>query len=318
MLYDVTELPRSSLARIGLVPALSATACVLVLALVSACSARGGSLLPDAIGDWVAGDRSEYVGDDLFVYINGGAEIYHEHGFDRIEIRDYSRGGERVTAELYTMGGSAYGIYSYARSQSGEPVDIGAGGTVAEYYLHFWSGPYLVAVTSPSASPDSRAAVVEVGRGIGANLADAGEVPRLMALLPGNDCVAGSEIYVAGPIGLNSAAPIVAELFQGFAGGATCERGSTRLVALRWEGAHRAAAALERAVDRASTAVNMNVNQGNEGRVTILFDEDGVAVAAHTGDVIRIAVEHGSTPDLDVVFPVHGWEVSDGFEKSKR
>jgi len=35
--------------------------------------------LPDSLGDWKGvGEAQEFVGDDLFLYMNGGAEIYHE------------------------------------------------------------------------------------------------------------------------------------------------------------------------------------------------------------------------------------------------
>jgi hypothetical protein len=278
------------------------------LGLIAACGAPADtSPLPDSIGDWIAGESSEYVGEDLFVYINGGAEIYHEHGFDRIEVREYSRGDERVAVELYTMSGSAYGIYSYARSQKGLPIDIAAGGTIAGYYLHTWSGRHLVAVTSHTSSPDVRAAVVEIGRGIGKNLPDTGDIPQLMGLLPVEGCMAGSETYIAGAIGLNAAAPIAAELFGGFAEGATLRCDSTRLVALRWNDPEAAAAALQRAAERASATEGMRSEPGDGDRVVLHFDDDGVAAAARTGDVVRIAVDRGAVPDLDGVFPTNHW-----------
>jgi len=267
--------------------------------------------LPDVIGDWTAGEPSEYAGDDLFVYINGGAEIYHEHGFDQIEVREYTRGDEILSVELYTMSGSAYGIYSYARSQSGEPVVIGSGGTVAEYYVHFWSGPHLVAVTSHTGGPDVRESILGIAQGIGTNLPAQGDVPQLMARLPVEDCVSGSEIYIAGSIGLNNAAPVAAELFDGFTEGATIACGSTRLVALAWDDATLASAALGQAKNRALRNDRLKIEMADADRFSISFDEDGVAAAARTRDVIRIAVDRGTTPDLDAVFPTTGWEVSD-------
>jgi len=288
-------------------------ACLLILAASAGCAGPPGTQdpLPDAIGDWVAGERSEYVGDDLFIYINGGAEIYHEHGFDRIVVREYARGDERVAVELYTMSGSAYGVYSYARSQSGQPAEIGAGGTIAEYYLHFWSGRFLVVVTSHTTAPDVQAAILEIGHGIGKSLPATGDVPQLMALLPVEDCVPGSEIFIAGAIGLNNAAPIAAELFEGFTEGATIECGSTRLVALAWDDPARAAAALDQAKIRALQIDRLTIDAADDDRLSIHFDEDGFAAAARTGGVIRIAADRGTAPDLDTVFPTTGWEVSD-------
>ncbi|MCK7579399.1 MAG: hypothetical protein MZV65_29205 [Chromatiales bacterium] len=44
------------------------------------------------------GDIQRYAGEDLFVYIDGGAEIYHEYGFRRVVARDYrNAAGKSVT-----------------------------------------------------------------------------------------------------------------------------------------------------------------------------------------------------------------------------
>ena len=36
-----------------------------------------------------------------------------------------------------------------------EMVEIGAGGTLDDYYLHFWSGPHLVVVTAQNPGPSN-------------------------------------------------------------------------------------------------------------------------------------------------------------------
>jgi hypothetical protein len=130
--------------------------------------------------------------------------------------------------------------------------------------------------------------------------------------------VSGSEIYIAGAIGLNNAAPIAAELFEGFREGATNTCGSTRLVALAWDDPAGAAAALGQAKFRALQNDRLTIDAADENRVSISFDEDGVAAVARTGEVIRIAVDRGTAPDLDAVFPTTGWEVSDEREEPSR
>jgi len=282
------------------------------LALLSGCAgqpAEDGSLLPDTIGGWTGGEISEYAGDELFTYIDGGAEIFHEHGFSRVDVREYARGDETVSVELYTMTGSAYGIYSYARSQSGEPLAIGSGGTLAEYYLHFWSGPHLVAVTSHTGGAGARSSILEIAEGVASNAPAEGEVPKLMERLPVKGCVAGSEIYIAGPIGLNNAVPIAAGLFQGFAEGATETCGEIRLLVLAWPNAAAAESAFDRAKTRALQDDGLKIDAAAGGSLSLRFEEDGYAAAVRTGRLVRFAEDHGAAPDLDAVFPTTGWEV---------
>ncbi len=273
--------------------------------------------LPDSLGEWTASDdAAEFAGDDLFVYINGGAEIYHEHGFEQLRVRDYSRSDERISVELYTMADSAYGIYSYARSAAGQPVGLGAGGTVADYYLHFWSGPHLIAVTAQGGAGDSQPAVLEVGGLLAGGFPAAGEVPPLMDLLPVEGCVPGSEQYVVGPIGLNIAAPRAAALFRGFAEAATTACRSpagdeTTLVVLRWDDPSDAAQAVTAAFERAASIKGIATEPADDAGFGFRFDQDEMLVGRRTAATVWLALTRsGEPPDLDRLFPSNTWEVS--------
>jgi len=293
------------------------TAGVLGIA-IGGCSGGGpaSELLPDIIGSWTAGEAAEFVGDDLFMYINGGAEIFHEHGFDTVTVREYRRGDERVSVELYSMSGGAFGIYSYARSQSGEPVDIGAGGTLADYYLHFWSGRQLVVATSHSDSGDPRQAVLEIARGIGRDLSNLGDTPELIGRLPPNGCAPGSETYFVGALGLQNGAPALAPLFAGFSEGAaasctTASEEAATMVVLRWSDAEGVATALGDVTDRAESLPSATVESTAEDRVMIRIGDGRVILGARTGAVLRIAIVSGEQMDIDHVFPSDHWEVED-------
>ncbi len=59
-----------------------------------------------------------YSGEDLFTYINGGAEIYHEYGFKQVVVQDYKNANERsLSVEIFKMENpaAAYGIYSFKK-----------------------------------------------------------------------------------------------------------------------------------------------------------------------------------------------------------
>jgi hypothetical protein len=211
-------------------------ACLLLLLLVGGCSTPENSCPPQNIGAWIAeGETEVYVGDDLFIYINGGAEIYHEYGFVQVAVQRYVRGDDSISVEIYTMDGDAFGIYSFARSSSGHPVKLGNGGTSADYYMHFWSGPELAVITAESEFEDLGAAVLEIGTAVAGCLQAGGSEPDLLDQLPIEGRVPGSEVYFTGRLAILNVARPAAPLFTGFEEGAAAGHESgEQIVVLRW------------------------------------------------------------------------------------
>ena len=222
---------------------------IAALLLVAACTPPSSPCPPKSAGAWSAdGEAEVYVGDDLFVYINGGAEIYHEYGFEKLTVQSYRRGDNRISAEIYTMSGDAFGIYSFARSANGRPVDLGNGATAADYYLHLWSGHELAAITAESEFEDFGEAVLEIATAVAGCLPEGGDEPDLLDILPTEDRVSGSEIYFTGQLAFMNAARPAAGIFSGFEEGAFARYESGhQSVVLRWPDESAALGALSTA-----------------------------------------------------------------------
>lgn len=185
-------------------------------AMVLLMAAPQAPLLPDAVGEWsAANDEEIFVGDELFLYINGGADIYHEYGFDRVTVRDYSRGNDGLVVEVYAMAGDAFGIFSVLRSDQAEPVDLCDGGSLGGYYARFWCGSFLVAVTAGHDSSDAKGSVREVAKELASDWSGGGSPPALLEMLPEKYRLPGSEVFLVGPLGMRKAAPEVARFFRG-------------------------------------------------------------------------------------------------------
>jgi len=225
------------------------SAAFILLLLVPGCSTPEDSCPPPNIGTWSAeGETEVYVGDDLFVYINGGAEIYHEYGFVQVAVQRYVRGEDSISVEIYSMDGDAFGIYSFARSSSGHEVKLGNGGTSADYYMHFWSGPELAVITAESEFEDLGPAVLEIGTAVAGCLQAGGVEPHLLDQLPIDGRIPGSEVYFTGRLAFLNVARPAAPLFTGFEEGAAAGHGSgEQIVVLRWEDEAAADEALQQA-----------------------------------------------------------------------
>ena len=57
------------------------------------------------VNGWKLSDTPKnFRGDELFLMINGGADIYHEYGFRQVQTAEYvDAGGKSINLEIYEM-----------------------------------------------------------------------------------------------------------------------------------------------------------------------------------------------------------------------
>jgi hypothetical protein len=82
-------------------------AVLLVLALDSGCQTRNiQDLLPpeEEAAPWTRADEPlKYQADNLYNFINGGAEVYLEYGFVQVVSQEYVRAESSVICTIYEM-----------------------------------------------------------------------------------------------------------------------------------------------------------------------------------------------------------------------
>ena len=223
------------------------------LALTS-CTAERGPLPPGpALGDYAnAGKPESYNGTTLYAYMDGGADTFLEYGFSSLAVRRYTRGSTQLIAELYTMrdAAAAAGLYSAMRRPDSE-AEIAPGCTASfgetEVRLAR-GGRYLVCRDeNPMAKDDgpvrdlcTRLVVrIEGECGVGTRFAG----------LPAEGRYAGSEVALAGPLGLNQRAWLTPLAREGFKRGVlatyTVPSGRAEVLLADYAGAESARHAME-------------------------------------------------------------------------
>jgi hypothetical protein len=163
-------------------------------------------LLPGAVKDWkvVAKDQI-YNRDNLYDYIDGGAELYLSYGFKKVINRTYARPGQPdMVADLFDMETSqnAYGVFTHAR----ETVDdtFGQGSQYAEGLLLFWKDRYYVSILTIPETIESKKAIFDLARKIETAIAKEGPLPDILNLLPKQSLVEESIRYFRHYVWLNS------------------------------------------------------------------------------------------------------------------
>jgi hypothetical protein len=181
------------------------------------------------------GALQEYEGEDLYAYIDGGAEIYQEYGFRRVILQDYKNAkGKSVSLEIFEMEtpAAAFGMFSFKRSGSGKVITLGAGAELEAYYLNFWKGRFLVTLTGFDEAPETVDGLTAIAEIVDSKIRDAGDVPGLVGALPAKGLRPGSVKYLKGLLGLNNIYPFYTARGLGFGEAArgVYENGATLLI----------------------------------------------------------------------------------------
>ena len=144
--------------------------------------------MPEVIDNWSKSPAyAEYDSDNLYTYINGGAELYISFQFIRVVSLSYrNEEDEEIQIDIFDMGSSqnAYGIFSHSR----ETIDDFVGADVESEYggglLNFWKGQYYVSILAYPETETKKLLVRKLAGRIEAQIQGPSITPRLIDLLP--------------------------------------------------------------------------------------------------------------------------------------
>jgi hypothetical protein len=163
-------------------------------------------LLPKEVDGWKATRKDGIYGrDNLYDYINGGAELYLSYGFQKAVNRTYERSDQpNIMVDLFDMGTSknAYGVFSH--SMETVETTYGQGSQYSEGLLLFWKDRYYLSIMSYPETPESKKALLKLGSKIETAIKGEGPLPDILDLLPQDYLIPESIRYFRHYAWLNS------------------------------------------------------------------------------------------------------------------
>jgi len=164
-------------------------------------------LEPDPeLSEWTEADPPKvYEGDDLFVLINGGADLFFEYGFQNVVLYRYvNNQDQRIRAEVYEMEDdhAAYGIYLKYLPKDAQALESGDKGYLSDSYLGFWKEKYFCIITLENPNEEVRADAVHLAGIFDEKLKGKGSVPKICGYLPDEGLLVTK--YFEGNIGLSN------------------------------------------------------------------------------------------------------------------
>jgi hypothetical protein len=117
-------------------------------------------------------DVQTYAGKALYGYIDGGADLYHEYGFERLTVQEVSLRGQDYFVETYRMADpvAALGIFSVSRGDCPPADSLPPFSCLSPYAIQWASGRYFIRIANASGSPGAEAGGVWLARTIAAKI----------------------------------------------------------------------------------------------------------------------------------------------------
>jgi hypothetical protein len=143
--------------------------------------------------------------EDLYGYIDGGAELFLELGFDQLTLQKYRNGANEFAVEIYRMTdpAAATGIYLMKCGKETRDPAFKERHTLNRHQLMFVRERYYVTINNLSGADRMASGLLTFGGMVAAKL-PADRLPAELKTLPAQGLVAGSERVVRGPYGLQS------------------------------------------------------------------------------------------------------------------
>jgi hypothetical protein len=152
-----------------------------------------------------AGQVVDFIGDELFDYIDGGAESFLEFGFERVLVQKYRNNSAEIAIEVYGMqsGEAALGSYLMCCGKETPVAGVSSRNSGDRYQFTILHGRYLVRVNNFLGKAEFLPVMVKLTQQILAELPTAACQP-LLEVLPQQGLVVGSERLLRGPVALQS------------------------------------------------------------------------------------------------------------------
>ena len=144
-------------------------------------------------------DVRTFVGQTLWEYIDGGAEIYYLYDFEIVATADYKADSVEIVVDIYKFDSpdNAYGLYSMLRPVDAQPVKLGVEGFLDPASVVFVKGDYVVKLISYDESEQSTLALTNFSEERANTIPGRTTPPETFSLFPKENLIETSPKYFA-------------------------------------------------------------------------------------------------------------------------
>jgi Family of unknown function (DUF6599) len=170
-----------------------------VLLTISSFGQSKNNLFPNYKGWTLNTDFQIYNPNDLWDYINGGAENFVIYDFVELHIGEYTKGKESIKVELYRHSNfdNAFGIYSSERYADYTFGDYGTQGYRQADILNFLHRDFYIKMYASSQSKKVINAMIDIAGLVQNSLGEKVAFPEMLNRFPKENRLENAEVYIA-------------------------------------------------------------------------------------------------------------------------
>jgi len=201
-------------------------------------------LLPhkgDLVG-WINESVESFSENNLYDFIDGGADLYFEYGFAQAVISDYlNKEGVKIRCEIYRMttDSSAYGIFTLNTTPMGQSLNICTRCISYDNYVELWKGNYFIRCVAGDSGKDNQDALIFFAGIICDKIQEEGNTPKLFGILKSEGWNVSNQKYVRGQIALNNVFNFGMGCLAGFSDGIIGTINDVMIFVFRYDNDHK-------------------------------------------------------------------------------
>ena len=156
-----------------------------------------------------------FAGKALYGHINGGADLYHEYGFERLSVQELRLNDVTYFTEVYRMTdlGGAFGIFSVSRGECAPADSLPRSSCASPYAIQWAQSRYFVRVASESGSPGAQAGGLRLARKLATKIpGDCWTIPPVLTAAGGTE---QTLLLVRGILGMQNGFDRWSQLVEG-------------------------------------------------------------------------------------------------------
>ncbi len=156
-------------------------------------------LLAPSYDNWKLADKFQVFNpENLYDFINGGADNYLSYDFQELLVSTYEQTGDKyITLEVYKHKGlsQAFGIYSSEKPSDARFENIGVQGYVGADMCNFFAGNYYVKISTHQSGPEIPDLLRKMAKDVAQKLVAEPVFPKAIQAFPVIDKIPNSESY---------------------------------------------------------------------------------------------------------------------------
>ncbi|HZM12792.1 MAG TPA: DUF6599 family protein [Bacteroidales bacterium] len=152
-----------------------------------------------------------FTAESLYGYMNGGAELYLEYGFDTLVVTEVTSGKNDIKIEFYCMSDAeaAFGIFSVSRFRCNGGPKLTVHQCRSAYQLQFCKGSYYVSIINDTGTDAEQKTANEIAGLLIRNIAEPPFDPVRFFEGGLDDETMKSAVLIRGPLGIYNGIPVL-------------------------------------------------------------------------------------------------------------